>query len=119
MNKAALAARMARDIGCTQVDALRALGAFVDHVSKALKKGEKVKLVGFGTFSVFRRKAREGRNPQTGSPIKIAARRAARFTAGKDLRKLVEETPGRSKRHTKRSAISDQWSANSNSRADC
>jgi DNA-binding protein HU-beta len=98
MNKAALAARMAKDIGGTQVDALRALSAFIDHVSKALKKGEKVKLVGFGTFSVFRRKAREGRNPQTGSLIKIAARRAARFTAGKDLRKLVEESPGRSKR---------------------
>lgn len=98
MNKAALAARMARDTGFTQVDALRALDAFIDNVSKVLKKGEKVKLVGFGTFSVFRRKAREGRHPQTGAPLKIAARRAARFSAGKDLRKLVEEPVGRSKR---------------------
>lgn len=113
MNKAALAARMARDLGCTRVEALRALDAFIENASRALRKGEKVKLVGFGTFSAFRRQAREGRHPQTGAPIKIAARRAVRFTAGKELRKLVEEAAGRSKRRpevvgTQRSAVSSQ-----------
>lgn len=98
MNKAALAARMAKDTGFTQVDALRALDALLSNASKALKKGEKVKLQGFGTLSTFRRKAREGRNPHTGAAIKIAPRRAVRFTAGKELRKLVEEPVGRSKR---------------------
>jgi DNA-binding protein HU-beta len=89
MNKAEIVARMAKDSGLTKADANRALDAFLDHVTKALKKGEKVTLVGFGTFLVGRRRARTGRNPQTGAPIKIAARRVPRFSAGKELKDTV------------------------------
>jgi DNA-binding protein HU-beta len=67
----------------------RVLGALLEHVSRTLKKGEKVKLVGFGTFDVARRRARSVLNPRTGAAIRIPARRMPRFTPGKDLRKLV------------------------------
>jgi DNA-binding protein HU-beta len=63
--------------------------AFLDNVTKALKKGDKVTLVGFGTFDTYRRKTRPGVNPRTLSPMKIPGKRVARFTAGKDLRKSV------------------------------
>jgi DNA-binding protein HU-beta len=63
--------------------------ALVETVTKALRKGERVTLVGFGTFMVARRRARNVRNPMTGAPIKIAARRVPRFAAGKDLKKSV------------------------------
>lgn len=89
MNKAELIARMSKDSGLTKADALRAVDALLDNVVKSLKKGEKVTLVGFGTFLVGRRRARAGRNPQTGMPLKIAARRVPKFTAGKDLKALV------------------------------
>ncbi len=89
MNKAGIVARMAKDSGLTKADCLRALDAFLDNVARALKKGEKVTLVGFGTFSVYRRKARDGRNPQNGEPIRIPARKALRFAVGKDLEHLV------------------------------
>jgi DNA-binding protein HU-beta len=89
MNKAELVARVAKDSGLTKADAGRALDAVLDNVTKALKKGEKVTLVGFGTFGVSRRRARAGRNPQTGAPIKIAARRAPKFTAGKELKDAI------------------------------
>jgi DNA-binding protein HU-beta len=59
-------------------------------ITKALKKGDRVSLVGFGTFSVSKRKARTGRNPQTGKPIKIAARKVAKFKAGSELKKAVK-----------------------------
>lgn len=90
MNKAEIVARIAKDTGLTKADAGRSLDAFLDSVAKALKKGEKVSLVGFGTFLVGRRKARTGRNPQTGAPLKIAARRVPRFSAGKGLKASVK-----------------------------
>ncbi|HVR69636.1 MAG TPA: HU family DNA-binding protein, partial [Vicinamibacteria bacterium] len=88
MNRAEIVARMARDSGLTKADADRALRAFLDNVSRSLKKGEKVKLVGFGVFDVYRRKARLGRDPYTGAPLKIPGRRVTRFTAGKELKAL-------------------------------
>ena len=89
MNKAQIVARMAKDSGLTKADANRAVDALLDNVSRALRKGEKVTLVGFGTFVVYRRRARAGRDPQSGEPIKIAARRVAKFIPGKDLKKAV------------------------------
>lgn len=90
MNRAEIVARIARDCGLTKADADRALGAFLDNVSRSLKKGEKVKLVGFGVFDVYRRKPRAGRDPYTGAPIRIPGRRVTRFTAGKELKALVK-----------------------------
>ncbi len=89
MNKAEIVARIAKETGLTKVDAGRALDAFLDNVTRTLKKGDKVTLVGFGTFVVSRRRARTGRNPQTGLPIKIPARRVARFLPGKELKDTV------------------------------
>lgn len=89
MNKAEIVARMAKDSGLTKADALRALDALLESVTKALRKGEKVTLVGFGTFGVGRRKARSGRNPQNGAPIRIPARRVPRFAAGKELKAAI------------------------------
>jgi DNA-binding protein HU-beta len=77
---------MARDSGLTKADALRALDAFLENLTRALRKGEKVKLVDFGVFAVYRRKARAGHDPHSGTPIRIPARRAVRFTAGKELK---------------------------------
>src|ERR671913_506418 len=85
MNKAELIATLAEEAGITKTQANTALDAFVDAVTKTLKKGDKVTLVGFGTFSVSKRAARNGRNPQTGEVIKIKARKVARFKAGKEL----------------------------------
>lgn len=85
MNKADLIEQIAKDSKTSKVAAGRMIESLVNHVSKSLKRGERVTLVGFGTFSVSRRKARTGRNPQTGAPIKIPARKVARFKAGKDL----------------------------------
>ena len=90
MNRAEIVARIARDSGLTKADADRALGAFLDNVTRTLKKGEKVKLVGFGVFDVYRRKPRRGRDPYSGAPIKIPGRRVARFTAGKELKSTLE-----------------------------
>ncbi len=81
MNKAELIATLADEAGITKTQANTALDAFVDAVTKTLKKGDKVTLVGFGTFSVTKRAARNGRNPQTGEVIKIKARKVARFKA--------------------------------------
>lgn len=85
MNKAELVAQVAEEAGITKTQANAALDSFVDAVTKTLKKGDKVTLVGFGTFSVSKRAARTGRNPQTGEVIKIKAKKVARFKAGKDL----------------------------------
>ena len=85
MNKAELIAQLAEDAGITKVQANATLDSFVDTVTKTLKKGDKVTLVGFGTFSVSKRAARTGRNPQTGEAIKIKAKKVARFKAGKEL----------------------------------
>ena len=85
MNKAELIAKIADDAGVTKTQANSAVDSFVDAVTKTLKKGDKVTLVGFGTFSVSKRAARNGRNPQTGAVIKIKAKKVAKFKAGKEL----------------------------------
>jgi DNA-binding protein HU-beta len=89
MNRADVVGRVARDSGLTKADVDRVLGSLIENVSRSLKKGEKVKLVGFGTFDVARRRARLVLNPRTGVPIRIPARRMPRFTPGKELKKLV------------------------------
>ena len=80
---------MAEQTGLTKKDAEAALKAFTDTVSKQLKKGDKVQLVGFGTFEVTKRAAREGRNPQTGKAMKIKASKAPKFKAGKALKDMI------------------------------
>jgi len=75
---------------CSKEEAGKAVDAFLLAIKKALKRGEKVTLVGFGTFSVAKRSARTGRNPQTGKPIKIAAKKVPKFTAGKALKDAVK-----------------------------
>jgi DNA-binding protein HU-beta len=85
MNKAELIAKMADDAGINKTEANAAIDSFVEAVTKTLKGGGKVTLVGFGTFSVSKRAARNGRNPQTGEVIKIKARKVAKFKAGKEL----------------------------------
>ena len=90
MTKAELIDKIAKDAGITKVAAGQALDSFMDGVTKALKKKEgKVTLVGFATFPKPRRKARKGRNPQTGAPIKIKARNVVKFKAGKKLSDAV------------------------------
>lgn len=88
MNKTELVAAMAEEAGLSKKDAEKALKAFTDVVEAELKNGGKVQLVGFGTFEVSERSAREGRNPQSGKPMKIAASKAPKFKAGKALRIL-------------------------------
>ncbi|MDR0792241.1 MAG: HU family DNA-binding protein [Chitinophagaceae bacterium] len=85
MNKAELVAKMAETAGITKTQANAALDSFTTTVQKVLKSGDKLTLVGFGTFSVSKRAARTGRNPQTGAAIKIKAKKVARFKAGKEL----------------------------------
>lgn len=85
MNKAELVEAIATDAKMTKADAQRALEAFVNATTKALKKGDRVALVGFGSFSVAKRAARTGRNPQTGKEIKIAAKKVAKFKPGAEL----------------------------------
>jgi DNA-binding protein HU-beta len=85
MTKADLVDVMAKEADITKAAAALALDAYVDAVTKELKKGGKIGLVGFGTFSVSKRKAREGRNPQTGAAIKIPAKKVVKFKAGKEL----------------------------------
>ena len=85
MNKADLIVRIAEDAGITKIQANAALDSLIDAVTRTLKADGKVKLVGFGTFDTYKRKARVGRNPGNGDVIKIKARRVARFKAGKEL----------------------------------
>ena len=82
---------IAKDTGLTKKDAEAALKSFIDNVSKELKKGGSVQLIGFGTFDVGKRAAREGRNPKTGETIKIAACKSPKFKAGKALKDLVNK----------------------------
>lgn len=89
MNKTELVAAMADQAGISKKDAEKALAAFTSVVTDELKKGEKVQLVGFGTFEITERKAREGRNPQNGKTMKIAASKAPKFKAGKALKDAV------------------------------
>ncbi len=90
MNKEQLVEKVADKTGATKKDAMDVLNTALDMVSATLKKGEKVTLVGFGTFLVRKRKARDGRNPQTGAKIKIPAKRVPAFTAGKELKSAVK-----------------------------
>ena len=89
MNKDDLVTAIAKDANLTKADAEHALNATVAAITGALAKGEKVTLVGFGTFEVRERAEREGRNPQTGAPIKIEAKRVAVWTAGKNVKDSV------------------------------
>jgi DNA-binding protein HU-beta len=89
MNKSQLVDAMAQDAGVSKAAAKKALESFLNNVEGALKKGGKVSLIGFGTFSVQTRKAREGRNPATGAKINIAAKKVVKFKAGSDLAKSV------------------------------
>ncbi len=89
MNKTELVAAMAEKAGLSKKDAEAALKAFTDTVAEELKKGEKIALVGFGTFEVSERAAREGRNPQTGATMTIAASKAPKFKAGKALKDAI------------------------------
>lgn len=85
MNKSDLIGKIAGDAGITKAQAQAALNSFTKSVTGALKKSDKVILVGFGTFSVSKRSARKGRNPQTGKEISIPAKKVVRFKAGADL----------------------------------
>jgi DNA-binding protein HU-beta len=89
MTKAELIERIASNSELSKAEAGKALDATIDAITKALKKGQKITLVGFGTFSVSKRKARKGRNPRTGEEIKIAATKAPKFTAGRMLKEAV------------------------------
>jgi len=90
-NKAELIEAIAAEAKITKADAKRALDAFVTTTTKALKKGERVALVGFGSFAVSKRAARKGRNPQTGKEIKIAAKKVVKFKAGAELSGVVNK----------------------------
>ncbi|MEX5212864.1 MAG: HU family DNA-binding protein [Nitrospiraceae bacterium] len=90
MTKEELIAKMSASAGITKVAAGTALEAFTAAVSSSLKKGQRVSLVNFGTFSVSKRKARTGRNPRTGEPLKIPAARVPKFSAGKELKAAVK-----------------------------
>ena len=89
MNKTELVAAVAENAELSKKDSEKALKAFIDVVTEELKKGDKVQLVGFGTFEVSERAAREGRNPQTGKTMKIDACKAPKFKAGKALKDAV------------------------------
>jgi len=89
MNKADLTERVTKDAAINKTQAETAINSFLSGIEGDLKKGGRVILVGFGTFSVGSRKARTGRNPQTGQPLKIAARKVAKFTPGAELRSAV------------------------------
>lgn len=91
MNKAELVAAIAEKTELSKKDSEKALKAFIDVVTEELIKGEKIQLVGFGTFEVSERAAREGRNPQTGKTMQIAACKAPKFKAGKQLKDALNE----------------------------
>ena len=90
MNKAQLIEAIGNDAKIPKAEAKRALEAFIDNTKSALGKGERVALVGFGSFSVSKRAARKGRNPQNGKEIKIAAKKVVKFKAGADLNNGVK-----------------------------
>lgn len=91
MNKEELISAMAKESGLTKADARKALDAFMNAVKKAVSKKDKVTLVGFGSFEVVQRKAREGRDPRTGKPIKIPAKKVVKFKAGSALSGAVQK----------------------------
>ena len=85
MNRQALIGKVAKDAGITRSAATTAVDSFIEGVVSSLKRGQRVTLVGFGTFGITKRKARTGRNPQTGDTIKIKAKKAVKFKMGKEL----------------------------------
>ena len=89
MNKGELIEKIADMSGLTKKDADAAFNAFIETVQDALKKGDKIAIAGFGTFDVSKRKARTGRNPQTGEEIKIAASKSPKFKPGKSFKDLL------------------------------
>ena len=91
MNKNELISSMAGATGLTKTDSAKALDAFIATVTKTLKSGKEVRLVGFGTFGVSKRAATTGRNPRTGAAIKIPARKVAKFKPGKSLQETVNK----------------------------
>jgi DNA-binding protein HU-beta len=91
MTKSELIEKISSGAGLTKADALRALDATLDAIKGALKKGQQVTLVGFGTFKVTKRKARKGRNPKTGQVINIPAGKTPKFSAGKGLKDAVKK----------------------------
>ena len=90
MNKSELVQHIAKDAALSKSSAAAAVDSFFSGITKAQKKGDSITFVGFGTFKTSQRKARTARNPQTGAPIKIKARRVVRFTAGKTLKNTVK-----------------------------
>ncbi|NOY39887.1 MAG: HU family DNA-binding protein [Nitrospirae bacterium] len=90
MTKSDLIDKVASDAGLSKADAGKALDAVLENIKKSLKKNQKVTLVGFGTFSVTKRKARKGRNPRTGEEIKIAAAKVPKFIPGKGLKDAIK-----------------------------
>jgi len=90
MTKSELIASLAKDAKITKAAAEKALNSFTSNVTKALRKGDKLTLTGFGTFTVAKRKARSGRNPRTGREIKIPATRIPKFTPGSKLRSAAK-----------------------------
>ena len=90
MNKAEIVEKIAKDTGLTKVTASAAVESLLEGITKALKKGDSVSFVGFGSFKTSSRKARTARNPQTGEPVKIPKRRVARFIPGKALKAAVK-----------------------------
>lgn len=91
MNKSQLVDAIAAEAGLTKVQAKKALEAYIDVTAKTLKAGDKIALVGFGSFSVTEKPARTGRNPRTGAAIKIAAKKVVKFKAGAELSAAVEK----------------------------
>ncbi len=90
MTKEELIEKISKEVSLSKADAGRALNTIIDNIVKALKKGQKLTLIGFGTFSVSKRKARIGRNPKTGEAIKILARKIPKFKAGKGFKDAVK-----------------------------
>lgn len=90
MNKAELIEAIATDAGLSKADSKKALDAFIGATTKSLKKGDRVALVGFGSWSVSKRSARTGRNPQTGKEIKIPAKKVVKFKAGAELSGVIK-----------------------------
>jgi DNA-binding protein HU-beta len=89
MNKAELIEAMASEAGLSKADSKKALDAFISATTGALKKGDRLSLIGFGSYSISKRSARTGRNPQTGKEIQIAAKNVVKFKAGAELSKSV------------------------------
>ena len=102
MNKTEIVAAISEKTELTKKDSEKALKALIDVVAEELKKGEKVQLVGFGTFEVSERAARTGKNPQTGAEIKIAACKAPKFKAGKALKDVVNTPAAPAKKSKKK-----------------